>query len=327
MDEVQVLCKHTHQQILNGENRTEHIQVFSVKQNKDRTKKIFSFLPSLNTEEFKMSGEMNPFMQNSISSKENCTPGFMSKGGSNVFGFQSDDRLKESIEAGFDTPDRYLYEFYHRPQYEEFKKEYLKYLKKYTHQEDLVRYIKIGAQATERNMLFLEILDTFVMISKTELTTLPYYCYVSKRIAKKFGFGEFYVYLRPFTFGFLNVIKEIYDLAIYSSLNKNFLIFLMDIIQKEKEFFNICITHETSDEPKSILKFMREGRSSKNTLFIDHDPEVLAYNSAYSLPIPKFVGEQMDSTLLYLQKYLIDLNQHPDLSSKLRKDFRDKMTD
>jgi hypothetical protein len=176
-------------------------------------------------------------------------------------------------------------------------------------------------------MLFFEIIDTLVMITKKELPTLPYYWYVSKKIGKRFGRGDFYVYLRPFTFGFLNIVKERFDLAIYSSVDKEFLVFLLDIIQKDKEFFNIWITHATGDEPKSILKFLREGRTPKNTLFIDHNPEVLAYNADFSLPIQRFVGNTNDSTLLYLQKYLFDLSDCPNMSNKLKQDFKNKLVD
>jgi hypothetical protein len=93
------------------------------------------------------------------------------------------------------------------------------------------------------------------------------------------------------------LIKEKYDLTIYSSVDKSLLIFLMDIIQGDKEFFNILITHETQSEPKSILKFMTEGRTHLNTILIDHDPKVIANNSKYSLPIPKFTGEAKDPIL------------------------------
>lgn len=263
--------------------------------------------------------DKNPFnkVKMSFSSKDAKTPGFISNS-NNVFNFKNS-------EVDFDAADRYIYEFYHHPKFPIFKQSYLQFLEDFDNYDENVTKIQIGECEPEKKMIFLEILDTIIMVSKKELTTLPYYWYVSKKIGRKFGMGEFYIYLRPFTFGFLNLIKEKYDIAVYSKLPKNFLIFLIDIIQKEKEFFNIWITHETADEPKSILKFFKEGRTAKNTLFIDHDPEVLAYNSGYSLPVPKFEGVTKDSTLLYLQKYLIDLYEYPNISMKLKKDFKHKL--
>lgn len=84
-----------------------------------------------------------------------------------------------------------------------------------------------------------------------------------------------------------------YDIVVYSSMQKSLLIFIIDILQKEKEFFSICITHETINEPKSIFKFLKEGRDPSNTFIIDHDPEVVAYNSDFSLPIIKFEGKHL----------------------------------
>jgi len=192
-------------------------------------------------------------------------------------------------------PEHYLYEFYNHRRFKKFKKIYKRNMKD---SEESSRYIKIGTHDPKRKVIFLEIIDTIVSISKTQIQNLPVFCHVGKKIGKNFGLGEFYIYLRPFTFGFLNLIKQEYDIAIYSSVDKALLIFLMDVIQGDKEFFNILITHETDNEPKSILKFMTEGRSHKNTILIDHDPKVLAcYNSNYSLPIPKFTGIAKDSTL------------------------------
>lgn len=231
-----------------------------------------------------------------------------------IFKYESNDR-KESSEAGFDTPARYIYEFFHHPDYLEFKSLYKHYLPTQEVSEKDVRYVRLGHHDPQKKLLFFELENTFVLLSHECLDDLPYYCYVGKKIARRFGMTDFYVYLRPFTLWFLNIINEVYELAVYSSLDKQLVIFLLDIIQKDKEYFNMCITHSTDSEPKSINKFLKEGRSLKNSLLIDCDPEVIAYNSNWSLPLPKFKGNPKDSTLLYLQKYVMEeLREHDDLS-------------
>jgi len=56
-------------------------------------------------------------------------------------------------------------------------------------------------------------------------------------------------------------------------------------------------------------------------VLIDSSSKVAAFNSANCVPVPKFEGERLDSTLLYLQKYLLDLHEEPDVSVKIRNDF------
>lgn len=80
-------------------------------------------------------------------------------------------------------------------------------------------------------------------------------------------------------FGFLNAIKNKFELAVYSKYNKQLLIFLLDILQEEKEFFSISITHNIKRRTKSIEKFLTEGRSKKNVLLIDTSAKVAACNT------------------------------------------------
>jgi len=72
---------------------------------------------------------------------------------------------------------------------------------------------------------------------------MPHYSYIDKEFASHFGRNPFYIYLRPFIFGFLNAIMREYELVVYSKLDKKLLIFLLDILQAEKEYFTISISH------------------------------------------------------------------------------------
>ena len=112
-----------------------------------------------------------------------------------------------------------------------------------------------------------------------EIEGLPHFKYIGKELASYFDRNPFYIYLRPFVFGFLNAIKNKFNLAVYSKYNKQLLIFLMDILQEEKEFFSISITHNIKKRTKSIDKFLTEGRSKKNVLLIDTSAKVAACNA------------------------------------------------
>lgn len=154
-----------------------------------------------------------------------------------------------------------------------------------------------------------------------EIEGLPHFKYIGKELASYFDRNPFYIYLRPFVFGFLNALKTKYNLAVYSKFSKKLLIFLLDLLQEEKEFFWISITHNIKNRPKNIEKFFTEGRSHKNVLMIDTSPKVAAYNTKNWIPIPKFTGERLDSNLLYLQKYLLGISDEIDVSNKISLNF------
>lgn len=79
-------------------------------------------------------------------------------------------------------------------------------------------------------------------------------------------------------FGFLNSVKNKYNLVVYSKLDKKLLIFLLDIIQEEKEYFSISISHNIKGKPKVLQKFFSEGRSHNNVVLLDTSPKSAAYN-------------------------------------------------
>lgn len=77
------------------------------------------------------------------------------------------------------------------------------------------------------------------------------------------------------------------------------------------------------EDPKTISKFWaNETMNPKDTVLIDHDPEVVALNFGNCVPIIKYTGRSKDSALLYLEKYLMDISSHPNIRSKLTKDFK-----
>ena len=81
---------------------------------------------------------------------------------------------------------------------------------------------------------------------------MPYFKYIGPEVSKYLGLNPFYLYLRPCIFGFLNSISQKYKLAVYSKLEKNLLIFLLDILQEDKEYFNISISHNLKGKPKQL---------------------------------------------------------------------------
>jgi len=56
-------------------------------------------------------------------------------------------------------------------------------------------------------------------------------------------------------------------------------------------------------------------------VLIDSCPEVAAFNMKNCVPIHPFKGERLDVFLVYLRKYMLDLNSESDVSEKILKDF------
>lgn len=183
-------------------------------------------------------------------------------------------------------------------------------------------------------MLFFEIDKTIILLNSQsknfdlnnfnigiEIKNMPHYKYINRDIAQHFGMEAFYIYLRPFAFGFLNAISNFYELVVYSKLNKKLLVFILDILQEEKEFFSVSISSKLRTKAPIIHKFFTEGRSEKNVALIDWNAKSWAQNPNTCIPVHKFEGERMDANLLYLQKYLIEIASEPDLSKRIKQDF------
>lgn len=150
---------------------------------------------------------------------------------------------------------------------------------------------------------------------------LPIFYKLDKKEAKRYKMLPGFVYMRPFTICFLNTIKEKYDIAVYSTYHPDFLAKILGTLQQEKEIFVWCITNSSKEGPKRLKKFMNQGRSEKNSLIVDQDPQVVAFNVGSCVPVTKFQGVCKDSTLLFLEKYLLGLADWPNISSQIQIDF------
>jgi hypothetical protein len=71
-----------------------------------------------------------------------------------------------------------------------------------------------------------------------------------------------------------------------------------------------------------LRTFLTEDQNSKNTVIVDSRAETMAMNIGCWAPVHAFQGEKLDSDLLYLQKYLIDLSNEEDMGEKLVSDFK-----
>ena len=92
--------------------------------------------------------------------------------------------------------------------------------------------------------------------------------------------------------------------------------------QKDKDYFSICVTHSHSTKPKLLSKFYGTGLTRTNSVMVDSRPESWAANikDGNFIPIHSF-EKKNDSTLLFLQKYLQEIQKEDDLSETISCDF------
>ncbi|CAI2370452.1 unnamed protein product [Moneuplotes crassus] len=310
-----------------NENSECAFQVFTARPNSQRIK-VFNFLPSDivkripldNIEECK-SEESNPFLAaQSLLIDSGATPIFKEP----APGFSEKNEaywLASNAKADFDHADRYLYEFFNHKDYHNFKEEFQKTSCSPSMRATKPKKVCIGEHDPEKKIALIEIDKTIMLISEEKIEDMPFYSYIDKEFASHLGREPFYIYLRPFVFGFLKALMREYELVVYSKLEKKLLIFLLDILQSENEYFTISISHCVQGKPKCLSRFFTEGRSQKNMVLIDSSPEVASANMSNCVPIHPFKGEKLDVFLVYLRKYMLELSAMEDMSEKIEKDF------
>lgn len=169
----------------------------------------------------------------------------------------------------------------------------------------------------------MEINNTLVLLSKFQKKDLPELMRIDEELAEAYDWDPCFVYIRPFTQFMLSSLSNKYKIIIYSVLPPLLLKYIVKWLQSSKVLIENHISTFNDEGPKSISKFWaNETISPKDTVLIDHDPEVVALNSGNWVPMIKYTGRSKDSALLYLEKYLMDLSSHPNVRSKLTKDFR-----
>lgn len=211
------------------------------------------------------------------------TPSAMFSKDTPSFNPKSDEKSPSEIVplldhgVDYDTPDRYIFEFYSNDQFDKFKKIFYKAMKKRkaeaVEREDLTL---IGNHSNK--YLFMELENVLFYFSQVEVPDLPLLKYFSSLEAAEINCKPFYLYLRPFTVNLLTTVCKKYNIALYSSLDRKVLEFVLEHFQNYYSYFTLCITHKQSDGPKKLEKYYNNIWNCKNSVIIDYNPETLANN-------------------------------------------------
>ena len=122
--------------------------------------------------------------------------------------------------------------------------------------------------------------------------------------------GEGYVRIRPFLFGFLEEIGQLYELIVFTSSEKNYADSLIEAIEHERTYFDHVFYRQHTiiignDFVKDLTKI---GRPLNSTIIIDNMPQSFKFQKENGILIKPFWGEDSkDRTLYELMPILLDI--------------------
>jgi len=122
-----------------------------------------------------MSDLSNPFVEiksGTDSKKSGCTPDFKAKIKGNVFNFNTfkSQRRKDSVD--YNEPSRYLYEFFTDKKFIKFRSKFISYANEIKHKV-LPNFRSLKKDSLSKKYLYLEILNTLIIVRSKENDTLP----------------------------------------------------------------------------------------------------------------------------------------------------------
>ena len=132
------------------------------------------------------------------------------------------------------------------------------------------------------------------------------------------GIGQ--MHLRPGLENFLDVIKEYYEIIVFTSGTREYADMVLDVIEhkKQKKFFSgrLYREHTTKIGKKYIKDLSKLGRDLSRTLIVDNLPQSFKYQHENGILISSFYADEVDKkddrALIELQKILIKIYEDKD---------------
>ena len=130
-------------------------------------------------------------------------------------------------------------------------------------------------------------------------------------ISQERGIGE--MHLRPGLENFLDIIREYYEIIVFTSGTREYADMVLDVIEhkKQKKLFDgrLYREHTTCIGNKYIKDLSKIGRDLSRTLIVDNLPQSFKFQKENGILISSFYGEDNveDKALIELQKILIKI--------------------
>ena len=146
-----------------------------------------------------------------------------------------------------------------------------------------------------------------------------------KFISQENGIGE--MHLRPGLENFLEIIRNYYEIIIFTSGTRDYADKILDVIEhkKKKKFFDgrLYREHTTYIGNKYIKDLSKIGRDLSKTIIVDNLSYSFKFQYDNGILISSFYGEENDKALIELQKILIKIyEENTDVRKSIKK-FKD----
>ena len=122
--------------------------------------------------------------------------------------------------------------------------------------------------------------------------------------------GEGYVRIRPFLFGFLEEVSQLYELIVFTSSEKEYADKVIEAIEHERNYFDhVFYRQHTIIVGNDFVKDLtRIGRPLNSTIIIDNMPQNFKLQKENGILIKPFWGiDSTDRTLYDLMPILLDI--------------------
>ena len=122
--------------------------------------------------------------------------------------------------------------------------------------------------------------------------------------------GEGYVRIRPFLFGFLEEVSQLYELIVFTNSEKEYADSVIEAIEKDRTYFDhVFYRQHTIIVGNDFVKDLtRIGRPLNSIIIIDNMPQNYKLQKENGILIKPFWGEDSkDRTLYDLMPILLDI--------------------
>ena len=158
------------------------------------------------------------------------------------------------------------------------------------------------------NLLILDIDETLIYSSEKQLDR-------QADFELNFGLEKYFVYIRPGLEEFILSCNNCFNLAIWTSSSSDYggevikniypnNLQLAFIFTRERCLFKRNPDLDIIETFKPLKKVKRKGFSFDNILIVDDIPETFKYNYGSAILVKKYQGEDNDTELFLLLKYL-----------------------
>ena len=135
---------------------------------------------------------------------------------------------------------------------------------------------------------------------------------------------EISIFYRPYLFEFLEDMKSRFELIIYSSLNRQALVPIIQKLEEHKKFFQyvfdetFCIFANISYGVKCV-DFLLSNRRVEDIILVDTSAKSLPLSQDNFVPVPRYDGNKEETELIRLATVLGALEKENDIREAIKK--------